>query len=302
MKVMNRKIGFVSLVLAIVLVSCNKTDSLLEGLSEKSATIVQNDIIVENAEAEVCYEADYYANIEKSLSLQAGKGQRWNWMNILRYKINQCPNVTIDSAKNGYPKTITLNYGNGVELKNGRVLSGVITINITAPRLTDGAKRTFTFNNYSVDDVAVSGTLVTQFNGDNQTTRIHTQTGDLEFTLPDGKTINRDVNRVVEWLEGLDTPEDMTDDKVQITAAVDVAVSDGGTYHKETAEPLIKLGDCRWFVQGVVDIEINGETTISIDYGDGECDNLAIVTKDGVTNEVDLSDRHPRVMKRLRKG
>jgi hypothetical protein len=299
---MKRKIGFLSLILAATLVSCNKTDSLFDGLSEKSATIVQNDIAVENAEAEVCYEADYYGNIEKSLSLKAGNGQRWNWMNILRYKINQCPNVTIDSAATGYPKTITLDYGDGVELRNGRVLSGIITIEISAPRLTDGATRTVTFDGYSVDDISVSGTLVTIFNGDNETTRIHTQTGDLDFTLADGKIVSREVSRVVEWLEGLDTPEVITDDKVQITASVDVAVSEGGTYHKETAEPLIKLGDCRWFVQGVVDIEINGETSISIDYGDGECDNLALVTKDGVTNEVDLSDRHPRVIKRIRKG
>jgi hypothetical protein len=37
-------------------------------------------------------------------------------------------------------------------------------------------------------------------------------------------------------------------------------------------------------------IEITrGEETMTIDFGAGECDNIALVTKDGVSEEIELS-------------
>jgi hypothetical protein len=279
------------------LFSCQKEAdfNLDDILSEKSATIVQDEITVDNVESEVNYEADFYANAEKSLSLMAGKGQHWGWKNILRYKINQCPNVTIDTAATGYPKTITLNYGNGTELRNGRVLSGVITIVISAPPRTDGATKTVTYNNFSVDSVSVTGSVVFEFIGDFLTSRKHTQAGNLTFTLPEGKIITRQMDKIVEWISGLNTPEDMTDDVIQITGSVQVSTSENNEYIKEITTPLIKLGDCRWFVQGIVEISLNGETKMVIDYGNGECDDHAIITKNGNSREIDLKGKRPIV-------
>jgi hypothetical protein len=57
------------------------------------------------------------------------------------------------------------------------------------------------------------------------------------------------------------------------------------------------MRDCRYIVQGVVEITLNGELVSSLDYGDGECDDVAILTQDGETAEVDLSIRKCRFYK-----
>ncbi|MBT6005600.1 MAG: hypothetical protein HOG79_07770, partial [Prolixibacteraceae bacterium] len=40
-----------------------------------------------------------------------------------------------------------------------------------------------------------------------------------------------------------------------------------------------------------VEITLNGELISSLDYGNGDCNNIAILTKDGETYEVDLAKR-----------
>jgi hypothetical protein len=293
---MKKIFGVLIITIAVFFLSCQKENSDSNGLlSEKSATIVQDEVSVDNAEAEVNYEADFYANAEKSLTIMKGKGQHWSWQSILRYRINQCPNVTIDTTATGYPKTITLDYGTGTELRNGRTLSGVITIVVSAPPRTNGAIKTVTYSSFSVDSISVSGSVVFRFTGDNLASRVFSHTGNLVFTLPEGKTITRQINKTVEWTSGLDTPEDMTDDIIQITGLVSVSTSEGNEYIKEITTPLVKLGDCRWFVEGVVEISINGETKMVIDYGNGECDSKATVTKEGTSTEIDLSGKRASV-------
>jgi len=301
---MNKLFGILILALSVIVISCNNDPdiNLDEGLSEKAATIVEDEVAVDNAEAEAFYEADFYANAQRSIIRMMRLGLRWNWKNILRYRIGQCPDVTIDSTEAGYPITITLNYGDGVELNSGRVLSGIIEIVVTAPPKTDGSTKTVTYENFSVDSISVEGVVEFVFFGDNVTTRMHTHSGDLYFTMPDGKIIYREIDKTVEWLSGVETVADMTDDTIRITGSVEVSVSDGNEYSKIITTPLIKVGGCRWFVEGVVEISINGETRIIIDYGDGECDTTATVTRDGETTEVDLSGKHPSVKNKNSNG
>ena len=45
---------------------------------------------------------------------------------------------------------------------------------------------------------------------------------------------------------------------------------------------------CKYPLSGIVEITRAGET-MTIDYGTGECDNLAQVTKDGVSEEIELN-------------
>ena len=54
------------------------------------------------------------------------------------------PVITIEKTDGGFPITITLDYGDGTELLNGRIISGTITIVVSAPPRTDGATRTVT--------------------------------------------------------------------------------------------------------------------------------------------------------------
>lgn len=272
----------------------------------KSAGIAVNDLAVESVEEEINFEADFFANSEQLLrALARFKGAK----NLLggkegmRYMKNQCPNVSIDTAETRYPVTITLNYGDGTELNNGRVISGLVTIVITAPKGTDGGTRSITYSNCVIDSITIDGTATETFNGDNVTTRVLTTASDVTFTLADGTVIDRVGNQVREWVSGLDTPMDHSDDQISITGSTQ-ASSAGNTWERLIIEPLVRLGDCRHHVQGIVQFSLNGEIISTLDFGNGECDNTATLTSNGETVEIELQDRMPKakIEKRHKRG
>jgi hypothetical protein len=260
-----------------------------ETLSEKAAQITMNEIAMESATNELEYEVEYYANMEATLTNWWKIGRMWKWSNKLRYKIHQCPDIHIQSEEGGYPKTLTMDYGEGTELRNGRVLSGVITLEISGPRKSRDYTRMVTYTEFGVDSVGINGSSLVTVDKNEDVFRLFKS--DFVFTLADGSTVNRTSERTWEWIEGMETNEEQNDDVIQITGFVNAENSDGDKYVKEIVVPLIRLRDCMFIVQGVVDITLNDELISSLDYGDGECNNIAILTKDEEVYEVDLTKR-----------
>ena len=118
---MKKLSGLVILVFSVVLFSCQNenADTQLneEEFSEKSAQIAMNEVAMESATTETDYEVDFYANAELILSQWKMMGKHWGWSNGLRYKFNNCPNLNIASEDGGYPKIITLDYGDSTVLR-----------------------------------------------------------------------------------------------------------------------------------------------------------------------------------------
>ncbi len=281
--------------MALALFSCNneKVDNLLsnEELMEKSAQVTLNEVKSEAVSVETEYEVEYFTSLERTLTRWMKLGKRFNWNQKLRYKINHCPNVEIVSdGANGYPKTITLNYGDSTVLRNGTVFAGAIEIYISAPRNSQDFERKVTYTNFSVDSVTVNGTSSVVI--DKVDTMLREHTSDLIFVMADGTIVDRYSKRVWQWVGGLDTEEDQSDDYVLITGNASVSVTNDTatfSYTREIIEPLKKVDDCPFIVEGVVSIDLNGEIS-TIDYGEGECDATAIVIfSDGTTEEIDLA-------------
>ncbi len=286
-----KKIIGISLVLAAVtLFSCQ--DEKVEPfddfvLSEKAAQITFNEVSMESALTEMEYEIDFYANAIGPLFMQQRMGQMWRWTNKLRYGAQQCPNLNIEAEDGDFPKTITLDYGDGTELQNGKILSGLITIEITAPRNSPEYQRNITYTNFGVNNIVINGTSVVTIDRGEETFRAFVN--DMEITLEDGTVITRHSERSWQWIEGMETALDQTDDVIQITGYAEAKTSDDDEYRKEIVDPLVRTRDCRFIVQGVVEITLNGELISTLDYGDGTCDAVAIVAKDGEETEVDLA-------------
>lgn len=291
---MKKMIGFLVFMMAIAFMSCQSEkvdDPVDEEMSEKSAQISLTEVNLEAATNEVEYEVEFYANAEEIISNWWKVGKTWRWTNHLRYQLNHCPAVSIENGEDdGYPKIITLDYGDSTELKNGKILSGVIEIEISARRSSKDYKRMVSYTDFGVDSLLFNGSsLVTVDKVDEM---IRSFKSDITVNLADGiNTIQRTSERTWTWVEGLDTREDQTDDKIEITGVVNAMHSKWGTYKKEIVEPLIRIKDCRYIVSGIVQIWINTTLISSLDYGDGECNGFAILTKEGDTYEVDLSKR-----------
>lgn len=61
----------------------------------------------------------------------------------------------------------------------------------------------------------------------------------------------------------------------------------GDTY-TSVSTSLIKITNCRWFKSGLTEIVDSDNQTQIIDYGNGDCNNKAVISTDGSNYEIDL--------------
>jgi len=311
---MKTTIKAILVISAFAFFSCNKSDnssvtdstSDLSTLQLKSATIAVNEVAVESVAEEVNFESDFYGAYEHMLRqlahFKGKKGNLLSGMGHFHYVAGQLPAVSIDTAAAGYPITITIDYGDSTLTNHDRVIRGKVTIEISGPKDTDGSTRTITYVNCEIDSIGISGTSVETFNGDGTTISKKTTASIVKFTLPDGTILDRTGTEVHEWLEGLSTPLVRDDDRIQVTGKIEVKSSTGDTYSREITVPLIRLGDCKNPVEGIVVLVKNGTEIASLDYGDGTCDNLANLTADGATVEIQLKCEGQKMPKAKTEG
>ncbi len=301
LKIMKTTIKALLVILTFAFFSCQKNDVIepspstdLNSVQLKSATIAVNDVAVESVSDEANYETYFYGEYEHLLrQLAQTKGRMGNLMagqTGMHYMNGSAPNVSIDNAAAGYPITITVDYGTGTETHHGKMISGKVVIEISGAKNVDGSTRTISFINCVIDSIGINGKNIETFNGDNLTTAKMTTLSDVNFTLVNGTVISRVGNNVKEWLKGMDTQLERDDDMMQITGTINVKSSTGENYSRVISDPLIRLGDCNYPVQGIVKYNQNGNEIASLDYGTGICDNLAELTSGGKTVEIVLKD------------
>lgn len=289
---MKRIIGISFVVLAVALFSCSNdsvdTPSMDEELLEKSAQITVAEVQMEAATTESNYEVEFFANAEETLTRWWRVGKKFGMHNKLRYMKN-CPDVEIEEGANdGYPKKVTLDYGESTELNNGKVLSGVIVIDLSAPRKSKDYVRTVTYSGFGIDSLSISGTSTVEVDKVDEMFRKFSSS--LTFVLADGTEIVRESERIWQWIAGIDTDADQTDDIITISGNAEARMN-GEIYKKEIKTPLKHLGACKYIVEGIVEITLNGEVICTMNYGNGACDTIAEMTNADGTTEVDLMER-----------
>lgn len=269
-----------------------QSDSL-DDATLKSATVALTDNKLELALSEAEYESDFFSGIEKMLWKGHFGGMKWGWKDFGHYKKGKGPDITLGGSSATYPKTITLDYGDSTVLHHGRVLKGKVIIEISAAPRTDGSTRKITYQNLVVDSISVNGTAVSVFKGDNKTSAVENYSEEVTFGFYDGKVITWKGQKVRTWVEGLGTDTLRSDDVIEITGKVDASVKGGSVYLKEITVPLIRKGSCRYIVSGIIQLTIDNTLVSSVDYGNGDCDATATLTKDGTTVTLDLTKNKP---------
>jgi hypothetical protein len=209
-----------------------------------------------------------------------------------------CPTITVTHPVNGiWPKTVTVDYGTGCTGFNDNTRSGKIMIEVTGPRLTIGSKRTITFVNYFINNIKVEGTKVLEnkrYNNNKNLVVLVRLTGG-KLTLPDGKTIERDIDHQREWTAGILT-KNIWDDECLITGTATGRNINGVAYKNTIITALQWKRACRFIVAGVVKIERDGKQPVELNYGTGECDAKAVVTKGGESKEILLKYKHRNML------
>ncbi len=197
------------------------------------------------------------------------------------------PIVTI--SQNGFPKTVTIEYGqDGCQGLLGHIRKGKIVVTQTAPMTDKDAVRTINLINYSVDGFIIEGTRTVASNGINANGNYERTSvvANGKITTPDGLVLTRNSTRVLEWIEGSRTPYNVFDDKWKVTGTASGTNRYGKNYESVITNPLVFYMGCRYLITtGLITITTNAHL-ITIDYGTGDCDNVANISIDGVQETI----------------
>ncbi|PLX09648.1 MAG: hypothetical protein C0596_01105 [Marinilabiliales bacterium] len=181
-----------------------------------------------------------------------------------------------------WPKTVVVDYGETNYLcTDGRYRRGVINFETTGFYREEGTVITITFDEYYQNDYKVEGTQIVTNTGRNADENyVYTvEINDGKVTVPvTNKVINYEENTTREWAEGEPTVLDICDDVYYITGNQNGLSSDSIAYVLTVQQQLDVKVCCNWIRAGLLDVDIEGLSTMTIDYGDGTCDNDATVT------------------------
>ena len=207
---------------------------------------------------------------------------------------DSCPVITVTHPGDGiWPKVVTVDFGTGCEGLNNNVRKGKIMIEVTAPRATAGAKRTITFVNYYFNDIKVEGTKVLENKGfsSSQNPLVSITLTGGKLTLPDGKTIERAFQHQREWTAGFLT-RNIWDDECLVTGTATGKNINGLAYTNTIMTALQWKRACYFIVAGVIKMERTDKEPVELNYGTGDCDAKAVVSRGGESKEIILRNKH----------
>jgi len=259
-------------------ISCQKDTSAVE----QAGINIADDNAVSDAVFEDIYSTTDNADI---ILDQMGKSGSSKSMEVLA---DSCPTVTVTHPETGiWPKVVTVDFGEGCAGLYDNSRSGKIIIVVTGPRLEVGSKRTITFENYYFNGIKVEGTKVVENTGynDSQNLVCSVSLTGGKLTLPDGRFIERSFEHQREWIAGLLT-RNIWDDECLVTGTASGTTLEGVAYTNTITTALDWKRACFFIVSGVVKIQREGKEDVEINYGTGDCDAKAVVTRGGESKEI----------------
>lgn len=270
MKQLKITIGVAALILAMTACDKNETEKVI------SDDQVKQEVVAEDLMSEIDLLTDEVIDLQLGFEKSATTAEN--------YFIGDCPTVTFD--KNAVPQKITIDFGTGCTGPDGVLRSGKIII--TSSQFENKTvERTITFDHFTSEEYSIDGeiarTIIRDIENHSRTARI---TEDIEITFEDNTQLTRKASLTREHFFGLPLAADnVTNTWGQVTTTF----PDDITVTKTIAEttPLQFKLLCMQLVSGIATFD-NGNRTWTIDYGDGECDNEATVTTNGVSKTVKL--------------
>jgi len=190
-----------------------------------------------------------------------------------------CATVTLNPTV-GYPKTLTIDYGSAGCTVSGHTVKGVVTAQLSNRIRQEGSTVTITFSSFSIDTLAISGTItmsVEEVDLQNAKIDFSTTLTNCSITIPSGD-FSLDGDLDFSW--EMETLSDYTDDKFEIESGTLTGTNlKDKTFTATILETLYYPIGCGNITQGKLKIETS-ETTYpaTIDFGTGTCDNNATIT------------------------
>jgi hypothetical protein len=269
-------------ILGIIMFSCEQPVEEEEPTTtEQTLNALKESSIVNKMYCDVFSEADDAAKYTDAQISGKNNGRKSTY-----------PIITITPLDaTTWPKTVTVDYGTlNFLCTDMRFRRGIISFETTGFYREPGTVITITFDNFYQNDYKLEGTQIVTNEGRNPENNLYYSvliTDGLVIT-PNNKTILYDENTSREWAEGESTATDLCDDTYFVTGTQSGLSSDSIAYDLTIQQKLDIKVCCAFIRAGILDVNIEGGSTISIDYGDGTCDNEASATLLGTVYPIEL--------------
>lgn len=275
------------LLIGIGFSSCNKEeDGIDENLSttELSDAYETTDIDDVSENINDIVESAYFELASNSFSKSTDSKTQEN-----NRFMSDC--VTITKVITAQNIEVTLDYGDGCTTKKEDVLSGKIQMFIVPDILAKSVTIDYSFENFYFNSKKIEGTVnkvrIKSNENDHPQAIINR---DFKIIWEDGSYAQVQGERTREWIEGSENLI-WSDNVFSITGKMTITKRNGDIRTSTIIEPLIKNMACKFLVSGVLQIEKNDKLR-SIDYGDGECDDLAMLTSNGKEYEFHIRKKN----------
>jgi len=222
-------------------------------------------------------------------------------------KYGECASVVVDKENN----TKTITFSNECEGKRGQTRSGTMIVTYSEIQGEIGSFREVSYDDFYLNGVKIEGTRRTEIlsTDENGSKTMRTRLNDGKMIYQDGtfKTKSAEMTRYIH----------VENNKKQYTTLIGSksgVSTEGVSFSIEITTPIKFVYHCfgegqrkrgKVPVQGIK-VTNDGSQIITTDFGDGTCDTLVEITKDGEVETVDLKtlkrgDRFKNILKNKNK-
>jgi len=265
--------AFMMALVILSLSSCKKDDNTEP--TQKASTVDNNSAYAERSFKDL--------GVITDKALSSGKEMMKSGLTFKRSE-NTCMTITLDLSS--VPYILTIDFGTTNCLcDDGQYRRGKIIVSYSSFIGDSLTNISTTLDNYFVNDNQILGTRVVTYNGHNTAGHLNWDevvNGSI-ILANNGGTITYQSAFNFEMIEGEATPLIVEDNVFSITGSSSGTTIFGQAFSNVITTALVYKMVCTYAVSGVIEITPAGEPVRVLDYGNGECDNLATVTVSGYT-------------------
>jgi hypothetical protein len=202
-----------------------------------------------------------------------------------QFNFSNCATITHDSINH----IVTFDFGTGCTGNDGKVRSGKVLVNYSGTGYFDaGSSWTVSFDNYFVNSRHIEGTRSVVNNGlntsGNMTWTIVAQ--NMKITRPDGTWRSWNSQRTREMVSGYNDSTWTND--VYVINGNSSGLNSNGESVSITLTNIRKDFSCHYITSGTMEITPSSHPVRTINFGNGTCDDVATVTRGGVSRTIQL--------------
>ncbi|MGI9532454.1 hypothetical protein [Lutimonas sp.] len=274
------------LLLLILTLSCDTNDSIsdaetLNTIQSETDDILEIESIEENLDAMI---ESLSFDIDQVDLLKSNNSKLY----ISPHQIPECASVSANLQNNVLE--IVLDFGDGCTTEFDNILTGKILISIVQGSEKNKKMIVQSFENFTFNERLIQGSVSkARYKKMGETPAYSLITKELKISWEDGSFSTIQSDRKREWIKGSDNII-WSDNVYLITGESSIKGRKGNTKKILITEALRREAFCKNIVSGKLEITKNDKASI-LDYGEGECDNLATLTIGDIETIIELKKR-----------